>query len=65
MRTQAEGKFPAGMWNQVMKSLKKVEDASGKKFGNPEQSFAGFMSFRRKILHAGHDGYRTKHRFER
>jgi pyruvate,orthophosphate dikinase len=32
---QAEGKFPVGMWNQVMQSLKKVEVASGKKFGNP------------------------------
>ena len=32
---QAEGKFPDGMWNQVMQSLKKVEIASGKKFGNP------------------------------
>ena len=31
----AGGKFPEGMWNQVMKSLKKIEAASGKKFGSP------------------------------
>ena len=27
-------KFPAGMWDQMMASLKKVEEASGKKFGD-------------------------------
>lgn len=32
---QADGKFPEGLWNQVTQSLKKVELASGKKFGNP------------------------------
>ncbi len=31
---QANGKFPEGMWNQVLQSLKKVEAASGKKFGS-------------------------------
>ena len=62
---QAEGKFPEGMWNQVMQSLKKVEIASGKKFGNPAKSFVGFMSFRCKVLHARDDGYCIKYRFER
>jgi pyruvate, orthophosphate dikinase len=28
-------KFPAGMWNQVLSSMKKVESVSGKEFGNP------------------------------
>ena len=32
---QAEDKFPEGMWNQTLQALKKVEVASGKKFGNP------------------------------
>ncbi|MBI4926719.1 MAG: pyruvate, phosphate dikinase, partial [Anaerolineae bacterium] len=33
---QAEGeKFPAGMWEQELDSLAKVEEASGKKFGDP------------------------------
>lgn len=29
------GKFPAGMWDQVLESLTDVEAKSGKKFGNP------------------------------
>jgi pyruvate,orthophosphate dikinase len=33
----AEGnKFPAGMWDQMMVALKKVEEKSGKKFGDPK-----------------------------
>jgi pyruvate, orthophosphate dikinase len=32
----AEGeKFPAGLWDQALAALKKVEEASGKKFGDP------------------------------
>ena len=32
----AEGeKFPAGLWEQELASLKQVEEASGKKFGDP------------------------------
>jgi len=31
---QKNGQFPEGMWSQVMKSLRKVEAASGKKFGS-------------------------------
>jgi len=30
---QKTGEFPEGMWSQVLKALRKVEDASGKKFG--------------------------------
>lgn len=30
---QKNGEFPEGMWSQVLKSLHKVEEASGKKFG--------------------------------
>ena len=29
------GKFPAGMWKQELEALKKVEKATGKKFGDP------------------------------
>ena len=29
------GKFPAGMWQQELDALKKVEKATGKKFGDP------------------------------
>ncbi len=32
---QAEGKFPAGMWEQELDALKKVERQSGKRFGDP------------------------------
>ncbi len=32
---QADGKFPAGMWDQALASLKEVEKAAGKKFGDP------------------------------
>ena len=28
-------KFPAGMWDQELAALKKVEEATGKKFGDP------------------------------
>src|SRR5664279_1979715 len=28
-------KFPEGMWDQVLVALKKVEEATGKKFGDP------------------------------
>ncbi len=31
----ATGKFPEGMWEQELEALKKVEEASGKKFGDP------------------------------
>src|SRR5512135_1252387 len=30
-----EGKFPAGMWEQELEALKKVEQETGKKFGDP------------------------------
>ncbi|HOV06573.1 MAG TPA: pyruvate, phosphate dikinase [Anaerolineaceae bacterium] len=33
---QATQKFPEGMWEQVLESLQKVEEAAGKKFGSPE-----------------------------
>ena len=29
------GKFPAGMWDQELAALKKVEEKTGKKFGDP------------------------------
>ncbi len=32
---QAEGSFPAGMWEQELEALKKVEQQTGKKFGDP------------------------------
>jgi pyruvate,orthophosphate dikinase len=31
---QAEGKFPPGMWEQELEALKKVEQQTGKKFGD-------------------------------
>ena len=31
---QAEGNFPAGMWDQELEALKKVEKQTGKKFGD-------------------------------
>ncbi len=31
---QKSGEFPEGLWSQVMKALRKVEAASGKKFGS-------------------------------
>src|SRR5688572_12815327 len=30
------GKFPAGMWDEVLKAMKVVEKQSGKKFGDPK-----------------------------
>ena len=30
------GKFPEGMWDQELKALKKVEELTGKKFGDPQ-----------------------------
>src|SRR4030066_1019349 len=33
---QAEGKFPAGMWEQELAALNKVEQETGKKFGDPK-----------------------------
>jgi pyruvate,orthophosphate dikinase len=30
------GKFPEGMWDQVLEALKTVEQKTGKQFGNPE-----------------------------
>ncbi len=32
--TAGGSKFPAGMWEQELEALKKIEDASGKKFGD-------------------------------
>src|SRR5512143_255352 len=34
--TAAGGKFPKGMWEQVLQDMKKVERESGKKFGDPK-----------------------------
>ena len=31
---QIEGKFPAGLWDQMMSALKTTEEAAGKKFGD-------------------------------
>ncbi len=31
-----DGKFPSGMWDQVLADMKKVEKATGKKFGDPK-----------------------------
>lgn len=33
--TAAGNKFPEGMWEQELEALKKIEEASGKKFGDP------------------------------
>jgi len=33
---QAEGKFPPGMWEQELTALKKIEQQTGKKFGDPK-----------------------------
>ena len=33
---EAGNKFPEGMWDQMMESLKAVEKAAGKKFGDPK-----------------------------
>src|SRR4030042_244741 len=32
---QAAGKFPEGMWEQELEALKKIEQLTGKKFGEP------------------------------
>ncbi|HSR20686.1 MAG TPA: pyruvate, phosphate dikinase [Anaerolineales bacterium] len=34
---QKAGKFPAGMWAQELAALRKIEKATGKKFGSPEK----------------------------
>ena len=34
--TAGGSKFPAGMWDQEVAALKRVEEASGKKFGDPK-----------------------------
>ncbi len=34
---EAGGKFPEGMWDQEIKALHKVEEQTGKKFGDPEK----------------------------
>jgi pyruvate,orthophosphate dikinase len=31
----AQGSFPAGLWDQELESLARIEEASGKKFGDP------------------------------
>jgi pyruvate,orthophosphate dikinase len=33
---QKAGKFPAGMWQQELAALKRIEKATGKKFGDPK-----------------------------
>ncbi len=33
---QADGKFPDGMWDQVLAALKEVEAKTGKRFGDPK-----------------------------
>ena len=58
-------KFPAGMWDQELAALKQVEKQTGKKFGDPAESAAGFLPLRREVLHARHDGHRPQHRLER
>ncbi len=53
----AGNKFPEGMWDQMMAALKDVEKASGKKFGDANQSSSGFLPVWREILDAGYDGH--------
>jgi len=33
---QRSGKFPAGLWDQELKALKRIEKQAGKKFGDPK-----------------------------
>ncbi len=33
---QADGSFPAGMWEQELEAMRKVEQQTGKKFGDPK-----------------------------
>ena len=42
---------------QIMTAIEKMEEITGKKFGDKENPASGFRSFRSKSIHAGHDGH--------
>jgi pyruvate,orthophosphate dikinase len=57
----AEGeKFAPGMWEQEQSALKRIEDASGKKFGDPGNPL--LVSCRSGAKFSMHDGHRPQHR---
>ncbi len=58
-------KLPRGLMDEVRANLLKLEKATGKKFGDAEQSAARVRPIRREDLHARHDGHRPEHRPER
>ncbi len=60
-----KSKFPDGMWEQTLRALKATEKASGKNFGDPEESAAGLLPLRLQVLDAGHDGHGAQHRAQR
>ena len=46
-------------------ALTRLEQQTGKKFGDPEEPAAGLLPLRRQVLDARHDGHRAQHRHER
>ena len=59
------GKLPDGLMDEVGRNLKKVEKATGKKFGRHEKAPAAQRPLRRGRLDAGHDGHRAEPRPDR
>ena len=57
--------FPPGCWDQIEKALERVEKATGKRFGDPDEPAAGLLPLRRQVLHARDDGHRPQHRPQR
>ena len=65
MNSARAGKFPDGQWDQMLAAMKSVEKADRQEIWRSDQSAAGFLPFRREILHAWHDEHHPEHRFER
>ena len=59
------GEMPEGLLEEVKENLQRVEEATGRGFGDPREPSAGLGEERRGGLHAGDDGYRTEPRSER
>ena len=59
------GEFPEDVWDQQIEALKRIEDDTGKEFGNPKKPLLVSCRSGGKVLHARYDGHDSESGAER
>ena len=57
--------FPPGQWEQEMVAMRRLEEKTGKRFGDPRPPAFCFLPLRRQVFHARHDGHGAQYRPQR